>query len=51
VRGKDCVWRGGFARGLGDCDVIVAELWGVLEGLNYVRRLSFRRIELHSDSR
>jgi hypothetical protein len=50
VHGKDCVWRGGFARGLGDCDVIMVELWGVLEGLNYARRLGFRRIELHSDS-
>jgi ribonuclease HI len=28
----------------------MVELWGVLEGLNYARRLGFRRIELHSDS-
>ncbi|PNX57473.1 histone H2A, partial [Trifolium pratense] len=42
---------GGFAKGLGLCSAFVAELWGVLEGLKYVRRLGFRKVELHIDSK
>ncbi|MCI19055.1 ribonuclease H protein, partial [Trifolium medium] len=29
VRGRAGEWRGGFARGLGECEVVAAELWGV----------------------
>jgi ribonuclease HI len=50
VRGKTSEWHEGFARGFGDCDVIVVELRGVLEGLNYARQFDFQCIELHSDS-
>ncbi|KAK2362266.1 heat shock 70 kDa protein [Trifolium repens] len=41
---------GGFAKNLGICNAYVAELWGVLEGLRYARRLGFNRIELNVDS-
>ncbi|GAU21472.1 hypothetical protein TSUD_241950 [Trifolium subterraneum] len=44
------IWRGGFAKNLGIYSAYVAELWGVLEGLRYVRSLGFNRIELNVDS-
>ncbi|GAU14017.1 hypothetical protein TSUD_168420 [Trifolium subterraneum] len=33
----------------GDCSAFVAELWGVFEGLSYVRRLGFMAVELNID--
>jgi hypothetical protein len=33
-----------------DWEVVVAELWGILEGLSYVGRPSFCCVKLHSDS-
>jgi hypothetical protein len=30
-------WICGFAKSLGTCNAFVAELWGVLEGLNLAR--------------
>ncbi|MCI24501.1 ribonuclease H protein, partial [Trifolium medium] len=50
IRGSDGEWLGGFAKFLGACSAYVAELWGVLEGLNLARRLGFRAVELHVDS-
>ncbi|PNY05004.1 ethylene responsive transcription factor 1b [Trifolium pratense] len=32
------------------CNAFIAEMWGVLEGLRYVRRLGFRKVELNIDS-
>ncbi|PNY06732.1 ethylene responsive transcription factor 1b [Trifolium pratense] len=48
--GGECV--GGYARGFGDCSIIITELWGrgVLEGLRLAGRLGFRHVELRSDS-
>jgi ribonuclease HI len=50
MRGRTGEWCGGVARGLGDCEVVVAELWGILEGLNHAWRLGFRRVELRCES-
>ncbi|MCI73789.1 ribonuclease H protein [Trifolium medium] len=50
MRGESGEWCGGFARGLGDCEVVVAELWGILEGLNHAWRLGFCRVELRCNS-
>jgi ribonuclease HI len=50
IRGCEGEWLGGFAKGVGLCCAFVAELWGVLEGLKLVRRLGFRKVELHIDS-
>jgi ribonuclease HI len=50
IRGSDGEWLGGFAKNLGRCSAFVAELWGVYEGLSYVRRLGFREIMLDVDS-
>jgi hypothetical protein len=44
IRGCDGEWLGGFAKGVGLCSGFVAELWGVLEGLKYVRRLGFLKV-------
>jgi ribonuclease HI len=35
---------------VGLCNAFVAELWGVLEGLRYVRRMGFQKVELNVDS-
>lgn len=37
LRDYNGVWIGGFAKHLGVCSTYVAELWGVLEGLNMAR--------------
>jgi L1 cell adhesion molecule like protein len=37
-------------RGLGDCSIVISELWGILEGLRLAWRLGFLRVELRSDS-
>ncbi|MCI69371.1 ribonuclease H, partial [Trifolium medium] len=29
IRGDSGEWIGGFAHGIGECSVLVAELWGV----------------------
>jgi hypothetical protein len=50
IRGNQGEWLGGFAKGVGVCSAFVAELWGVLEGLQYARRLRFMAVELNIDS-
>ncbi|GAU31911.1 hypothetical protein TSUD_270960 [Trifolium subterraneum] len=50
VRGSEGEWIGGFAKCVGMCNAFIAEMWGVLEGLRYVRRLGFRKVELNIDS-
>jgi ribonuclease HI len=50
IRGSEGEWIGGFAKCVGMCNAFVAELWGVLEGLRFVRRLGFSRVELNIDS-
>ncbi|MCH81163.1 RNA-directed DNA polymerase (Reverse transcriptase), partial [Trifolium medium] len=51
LRGSNAEWCGGFAKGLGACSVMMAELWGAWEGLRYTWRLGFRHVELHLDSK
>ncbi|MCI84719.1 ribonuclease H protein, partial [Trifolium medium] len=46
IRDNNSDWRGGFAKNLGICSAYVVEIWGVFEGLRYVRRLGFNIIEL-----
>jgi ribonuclease HI len=50
VRGSQGEWLGGFSKSIGRCSAFIAELWGVLEGLHYVKRLGFTKIELNIDS-
>jgi ribonuclease HI len=51
IRGSYGECFGGFANNLGTCSAFVAELWGVLEGLQYDWRLGFREVELMIDSK
>jgi ribonuclease HI len=46
IRGSHGEWIGGFAKNVGLCSAFVAELWGVLEGLRYIHRLGFNKVEL-----
>jgi ribonuclease HI len=50
IRGSHGEWIGGFAKNVGLCSAFVAELWGVLEGLRYIHRLGFNKVELSLDS-
>ncbi|MCI40979.1 ribonuclease H protein, partial [Trifolium medium] len=50
IRGSQGEWLGGFAKCVGLCNVFVAELWGVYEGLRHVYRMGFKKVELHIDS-
>ncbi|KAH1130460.1 hypothetical protein J1N35_001838, partial [Gossypium stocksii] len=37
-------WIMGFYRYLGNCTVLEAELWGILDGLNFILDRSFKRV-------
>jgi ribonuclease HI len=37
IRGIDGKWLGDFAKYVRRCSVVVAEFWGVYEGLKYVK--------------
>jgi ribonuclease HI len=50
IRGSDGEWLGGFAKYVGRCSVFVAELWGVYEGLKYVKNMGFTAVEVNVDS-
>ncbi|MCI36615.1 ribonuclease H protein, partial [Trifolium medium] len=43
-------WLGGSIKALGSCHALIAELWGVLEGLKLARWLGFDSIKLNVDS-
>ncbi|KAK2435291.1 Polynucleotidyl transferase, ribonuclease H superfamily protein [Trifolium repens] len=49
VRGSQGEWIGGFSKSVGRCSAFIAELWGVLEGLRYVKSMGFTKIELNID--
>jgi ribonuclease HI len=50
MRGSQGEWVGGFAKYIGYCNTLVAELWGVLESLKYMPGHNFKKVELHVDS-
>ncbi|KAK9046567.1 hypothetical protein V6N11_052453 [Hibiscus sabdariffa] len=43
-------WRVGFARFIGRCPVLLAEMWAIYEGLLHAWSLGYRKVELESDS-
>ncbi|MCH88233.1 hypothetical protein A2U01_0009116, partial [Trifolium medium] len=45
IRGGSGECLGDFARGLGECSVLAAELWGVLEGVCSAGWSMFRKIK------
>ncbi|KAK9039567.1 hypothetical protein V6N11_014764 [Hibiscus sabdariffa] len=50
IRSSAGVWVFGFARNIGRCSVVNAELWAVHDGLIHAWRLGFRSLVLESDN-
>ena len=50
IRNECAAFLGGFAKNLGQCSVLEAELWGIYEGLNLAWEAGLRNIILESDS-
>lgn len=50
IRDSNGLWCGGMAKKLGRCSVLIAELWGILEGLILAWNLGFRDVVCESDS-
>ncbi|GAU10733.1 hypothetical protein TSUD_425170, partial [Trifolium subterraneum] len=50
LRGSEGEWLGGYAKFIGKGNAYIAELWGVMEGLELARRMKFQAVELHVDS-
>lgn len=50
-RNHEGIWLKGFSIRLGKGDSFRAELWGVKQGLQLARTLSFNRIELNCDAK
>jgi ribonuclease HI len=50
VHGSMGEWLGGFAKGLGECSIEMAELWGAWEGLKLAWELGFKHVELRLDA-
>lgn len=50
IRDENGVWKGGFARKVGSCLILEAELWGLVEGLKLAWSLGFRCVEVEMDS-
>ncbi|KAK2373854.1 Polynucleotidyl transferase, ribonuclease H superfamily protein [Trifolium repens] len=50
IRGNEGAWLGGFAKGLGECRVMVAELWGAFEGLKLAWERGYKKVELQLDA-
>ncbi|GAU49448.1 hypothetical protein TSUD_137920 [Trifolium subterraneum] len=51
IRGNEGEWLGGFAKGLGTCSGLVAELWVALEGLKLAWKKGYKRVELQIDDK
>lgn len=43
-------WLGGFSKYLSNYSAFMAELWGVLEGMNLAKSLGLRKVEVNIDS-
>ncbi|KAK8497391.1 hypothetical protein V6N12_018886 [Hibiscus sabdariffa] len=50
IRDDRGCWRAGFARFIGRCSVLLAEMWAIYEGLLHAWSLGYRKVELESDS-
>ncbi|GAU15108.1 hypothetical protein TSUD_08460 [Trifolium subterraneum] len=50
IGGSDGEWLGGFAEYVGQCSAFVIELWGVYEGLKYVKNMGLAAVEFNVDS-
>lgn len=43
-------WVAGFAMNIGDCDIVAAELWAILQGLTLAWNLGIRSVIVETDS-
>ncbi|MBA0694486.1 hypothetical protein Goari_004770, partial [Gossypium aridum] len=50
VRNHKGEWIIGFARYLGNCSVLEAELWGILDGLNLTVDRCFQKVFIQTDN-
>lgn len=50
IRDERGVWISGFSKNLGSCNVILAEIWGMYEGLKITKSLGLRRVDVNVDS-
>ncbi|MBA0875881.1 hypothetical protein Goshw_015966, partial [Gossypium schwendimanii] len=50
MRNYNGEWIIGFSKYLGNCTVMEAELWGILNGLNLILDRRFERILIQIDS-
>jgi ribonuclease HI len=50
IRDHQGNWCGGFAKFVGTGSALIAELWGVLEGLKLAGRKGYRKVEVNIDS-
>lgn len=51
LRDDQEVWICGYASGMGTCNVITTETWGILSGLRLAAKRGVRKIIIESDSR
>jgi ribonuclease HI len=49
IWGNGGAWLGGFAKGLGECSVIMAELSGAFERLKLESAREYKKVELQMD--
>ncbi|KAK8486727.1 hypothetical protein V6N12_041723 [Hibiscus sabdariffa] len=50
LRDDSGAWISGYARSVGRCDALLAELWAIHDGLLLAWDLGFRLVELESDN-
>lgn len=43
-------WLGGFSKNIGACNVLIAEMCGVLEGLKFALGKGYKKVELQKDN-
>lgn len=43
-------WKGGFSKYVGNCSTLMAEFWGVLEGIKLSKKLGFKHLEINMDT-
>lgn len=50
IRDDKCSWVSSFAKFLGDYNSLMAELWGIFEGLKISSLLGFKKVDVNMDS-
>ncbi|KAL4330206.1 hypothetical protein AHAS_Ahas13G0376900 [Arachis hypogaea] len=50
LRNENGKWVAGLTHTIGNCSAFIAELWGVVQGLNLARRLGMKKIMVECDS-